>query len=241
MKTVRCQITQRELPESEATIGSSIRPSILSLIQSEKPGFKPESYISIEELNKFRKKYLELLLKEEMGELSHLEQDVLKSINSNEVVSENIEPDMAEKFTFGEKLSDKIATFGGSWPFIILFFTFLFCWMGVNVYLLTTRAFDPYPFILLNLVLSCIAAIQAPIIMMSQNRQESRDRIRAEHDYKVNLKAELEIRLLHEKVDHLLLQQNQRLLEIQQIQIDLMQDIMSKLNHNSGSSPEQKS
>jgi uncharacterized membrane protein len=235
MKTVRCQISQRDLPESEATVGSSIRPSILTLIQSERPGFTPESYISIEELNKFRKKYLEIILKDEMGELSHLEEDVLKSINSNELLSENIEPEMSEKFSFGERLSDRIASFGGSWPFIILFFTFLAGWMAINVYLLATRAFDPYPFILLNLVLSCLAAIQAPIIMMSQNRQESRDRIRAEHDYKVNLKAELEIRLLHEKVDHLLLQQNQRLLEIQQIQIDLMQDIMSRLNHNSSS------
>lgn len=176
-----------------------------------------------------------------MGELSHLEVDVLKSINSNELLSENIEPEMNEKFSFGERLSDRIASFGGSWPFITLFFTFLFTWMGINVFLLATRAFDPYPFILLNLVLSCLAAIQAPIIMMSQNRQEARDRIRAEHDYKINLKAELEIRLLHEKVDHLLLQQNQRLLEIQQIQIDLMEDIMSKINHNSSTPPEQKS
>lgn len=176
-----------------------------------------------------------------MGELSHLEVDVLKSINSNELLSENIEPEMNEKFSFGERLSDRIASFGGSWPFITLFFTFLFTWMGINVFLLATRAFDPYPFILLNLVLSCLAAIQAPIIMMSQNRQEARDRIRAEHDYKINLKAELEIRLLHEKVDHLLLQQNQRLIEIQQIQIDLMEDIMSKINHNSSTPPEQKS
>jgi uncharacterized membrane protein len=103
--------------------------------------------------------------------------------------------------------------------------------MAVNLFILATRPFDPYPFILLNLILSCLAAIQAPIIMMSQNRQESKDRIRSEHDYKVNLKAELEIRLLHEKIDHLLLQQNQRLMEIQQLQVDLMDDILDKLNH----------
>jgi uncharacterized membrane protein len=230
MKMVRCQITQRDLPESEAVIGSGIRPSILALIQTENPGFSTTSYISVQELNKFRNKYLEQLLKEEIGELSHLEEDVLKSINENELLSENIEPEIARKLSFGERLSDHIASFGGSWPFIGLFFLFLLSWMSTNVFLLTSKPFDPYPFILLNLILSCLAAIQAPIIMMSQKRQEARDRLRSEHDYKVNLKAELEIRLLHEKVDHLLLQQNQRLLEIQQIQVDLMEDILSKLN-----------
>jgi len=179
---------------------------------------------------------MERLLKDELGDLTHLEQDVLKSINDNELLSENIEPDMSRKLNLGERLSDKIASFGGSWPFIITFFSFLFGWMAVNVFIIASHPFDPYPFILLNLVLSCLAAIQAPIIMMSQNRQEARDRIRSEHDYKVNLKAELEIRLLHEKVDHLLLQQNQRLMEIQQIQIDLMEEIMSKLNHKSDKS-----
>jgi uncharacterized membrane protein len=101
----------------------------------------------------------------------------------------------------------------------------LVVWIVVNGVLLVTHAFDPYPFILLNLILSCLAAVQAPIIMMSQNRAEARDRLRAENDYKVNLKAELEIRHLHEKLDHLLRRQYNRLFEIQQIQIELLQEI----------------
>ena len=116
--------------------------------------------------------------------------------------------------------------FGGSWIFISLFGAFILIWIVINTVLLMVRPFDPYPFILLNLMLSCLAAVQAPIIMMSQNRQEARDRLRSESDYRVNLKAELEIRHLHEKLDHLLQHQWQRLIEIQQIQIELMNEIV---------------
>ena len=113
----------------------------------------------------------------------------------------------------------------GLWgPFLILI------WMAINVWVLTTRPFDPYPFILLNLILSCLAAIQAPIIMMSQNRQEQKDRQRSEHDYKINLKAELEIKLLSEKIDHLLVHQNKKLLEIQEVQIDYLEDLLRVVN-----------
>jgi uncharacterized membrane protein len=102
-------------------------------------------------------------------------------------------------------------------------------WIVVNGFILATRPFDPFPFILLNLMLSCLAAIQAPIIMMSQNRQESKDRIRAEHDYKINLKAELEIKLLSEKIDHLLVHQNKKLLEIQEVQVDYLEELLKKM------------
>ena len=133
--------------------------------------------------------------------------------------------------TLGQRLADKVATFGGSWSFIVTFLLFMGVWIGANVFLLVSKAFDPYPFILLNLILSCIAALQAPIIMMSQNRQEEKDRERAKKDYMINLKSELEIRLLHEKIDHLIIHQQQELLEIQQIQIDMMNDILEKVNH----------
>jgi len=126
--------------------------------------------------------------------------------------------------TLGERLSDHLASFGGSWTFIIFFFVVLVAWMAFNVVLVEQERFDPYPFILLNLVLSCLAALQAPIIMMSQKRQEAKDRLRSENDYRVNLKAELEIRHLHEKIDHILTGQWERLAEIQQIQLELMQD-----------------
>jgi uncharacterized membrane protein len=150
---------------------------------------------------------------------------VIKSLQQHELVSKNIEKQFEGKLSFGERLSDHIAEFGGSWRFITIFGAVLLGWIALNVALLASRAFDPYPFILLNLILSCLAAIQAPIIMMSQNRAEARDRLRAEYDYKINLKAELEIRHLHEKLDHLLRRQYNRLLEIQQIQIELLEEL----------------
>ncbi|MEX1313730.1 MAG: DUF1003 domain-containing protein [Desulfotignum sp.] len=127
--------------------------------------------------------------------------------------------------TLGEALADRIATFGGSWRFILFFGFVLMFWILINTIALAARPFDPYPFILLNLILSCLAAIQAPVIMMSQNRQEAKDRLRSEHDYRINLKAELEIRHLHEKIDHLLSRQWERLAEIQEIQIELLSEV----------------
>ncbi len=133
--------------------------------------------------------------------------------------------EFAQKLTFGEALADKIAEFGGSWKFIIIFMVILGVWIVLNSLLFFLKSFDPYPFILLNLLLSCLAALQAPVIMMSQNPQEAKDRLRSENDYRVNLKAELEIRHLHEKIDHLLSRQWERLVEIQQLQIDLMSEL----------------
>jgi len=129
-----------------------------------------------------------------------------------------------------------VAAFGGSWRFIMLFGAILLVWIVLNSIFLLQRPFDPYPFILLNLVLSCIAAMQAPIIMMSQNRQESKDRLRAEHDYQVNLKAEIEIRQLHIKLDQLLNHSWQRLLEIQRVQMDIMEDISRKMGKDDSES-----
>lgn len=231
MRKVKCHITNRELPVADAVSGHQIRPAIFKMIQSEHHNFTGDSYISLDELMKYRKKFMEHMLRAEGKELSKLERDVLNSINENELLVKNIEPTLDKELTVGDRLADRIAEFGGSWTFIITFFSFIVLWMGINIFILASKPFDPYPFILLNLILSCLAAIQAPIIMMSQNRQEAKDRIRSEHDYKINLKAELEIRLLHEKIDHLLLQQNQRLMEIQQLQVDLMDDILEKLNH----------
>ena len=158
-----------------------------------------------------------------MAAPTKLEQQVVQSLADHEVLAANIEAEFAGHRTFGERLSDQLAAFGGSWTFIIIFFVVLVVWMAFNVWAVTRDVFDPHPFILLNLVLSCLAAIQAPIIMMSQNRQEAKDRLRSENDYRVNLKAELEIRHLHEKIDHILTRQWERLAEIQQIQLEIMQ------------------
>ncbi|MBU0668259.1 DUF1003 domain-containing protein, partial [Patescibacteria group bacterium] len=165
------------------------------------------------------------LLEEERGQLSEVEKKVLRSIKKHKVIAENVNQQFDRQLTLGEKVADKVATFGGSWTFITMFGFTLVIWMMINGLFLANRGFDPYPFILLNLVLSSLAAIQAPIIMMSQNRQADKDRFMAEHDYQVNLKSELEIRMLNEKIDHLLQRQWHRLLEIQQIQMDLMEEL----------------
>ena len=229
MKTVYCQLSQKEVPSSESYRGSDIREALLKLIQKDHPNFLPEDYISIDKLNEYRKRYMTQLIAQEVGEISQLEEEVIRSIQNNKILSENIEEDLNEPVTFGQRIADKIASFGGSWTFIIFFFSFIALWMLMNIWMLSNHAFDKYPFILLNLILSCLAAIQAPIIMMSQNRQEDKDRQRSEHDYKVNLKAEIEIRLLHEKLDHLMVHQNKRLLEIQQLQADYLGDILENI------------
>jgi uncharacterized membrane protein len=189
------------------------------------PDLDNKAFICLADLGEFRKDYIKEVLEDEIGELSALDQEVIESLERHEILSSDIIKQFEKKLTFGERLSDHIASFGGSWRFIILFGAVLFGWIILNAIFLLNRGFDPYPFILLNLILSCLAAIQAPIIMMSQNRAEARDRLRAENDYKVNLKAELEIRHLHEKIDHLLRRQYNRLFEIQQIQIELLEEI----------------
>jgi len=155
---------------------------------------------------------------------------VLDSIKENEIITSNINASVKEALKIGDKISDKVALFGGSWKFIIIFFIVLIGWIFINTHLILNKPFDPFPFILMNLILSCIAAIQAPIIMMSQNRQEIKDRIRSENDYKVNLKSEIEIRTLHEKVDHLLLDQWSKMMKIQEMQIDILEEIKNKVD-----------
>ncbi len=155
--------------------------------------------------------------------MSNLHEEVLESLAKEEsLVARIAEQDAARPTSLGDRVADKMASFGGSWVFIGCFSAFLGIWIGFNTVAVLFNPFDPFPYILLNLLLSCLAAIQAPIIMMSQNRVEARDRQRALNDYRINLKAEMEIRLLSRRIDHLLSQQWQRLLEIQEIQVDLM-------------------
>src|SRR5437764_9669134 len=222
---VICQVCKKPKSPKSGMIAELIRPSLLEFIKKSTPDLEPKGFICHEDLGDFRKDYVKEVLEDESGELAALDQEVVESLEQHEILSSDIEKQFEKELTFGERLSDRIAEFGGSWKFLITFGAVIFVWIGANAVLLATRAFDPYPFILLNLILSCLAAVQAPVIMMSQNRAESRDRLRAENDYKVNLKAELEIRHLHEKIDHLLRRQYNRLFEIQQIQIELLEEI----------------
>lgn len=227
MKTSK--ISNLEIKKGEEILGHDIREGIFNLIQTEFPNFTLNDAITIEELNRYRRLYLTSLIQQEKGEIAAIDQDVMNAIKNNSILSENIQDEIEAELTFGQKLADGVAAFGGSWAFIITFFSFILIWMIINIWFLTTKPFDPFPFILLNLILSCLAAIQAPIIMMSQNRQEQKDRQRSEHDYKINLKAELEIKLLSEKIDHLLAHQNKKLLEIQELQTDYLEDLMKEL------------
>ena len=222
---VICQICKRPKSPHSGMIAELIRPSLLEFIKKKVPDLDSKAFICFQDLGEFRKDYVKEVLEDEIGELSALDNEVIESLEQHEILSADISKQFERKLTFGERLSDHIAEFGGSWKFLITFGAVLIGWIVLNALVLFNRGFDPYPFILLNLILSCLAAVQAPIIMMSQNRAEARDRLRAENDYKVNLKAELEIRHLHEKIDHLLRRQYNRLFEIQEIQIELLQEI----------------
>jgi uncharacterized membrane protein len=222
---MECLICRQTKSTRNGTIGEVIRPSLSDFIKKKAPQWDGKGFICLDDLGKFRRDYVKEVLQDEIGELSALDNEVIESLQQHEILSSNISKQFEKELTFGEKLSDSIAAFGGSWTFIIFFSVVLLVWVVVNSFLLATRAFDPYPYILMNLFLSALAALQAPVIMMSQNRSEARDRLRGENDYKINLKAELEIRHLHEKVDHLLSRQWQRLAEIQQMQLELMHDL----------------
>jgi uncharacterized membrane protein len=224
---VTCQVCGRGRARGQGRLVSAalVSAPVAEAIRKEIPGFSSEGLICQADLNRYRIRYIQGLLEDEKGELTSLEQQVLDSLARQETLSANIDAEFERKLSFGERLSDRIADIGGSWGFICSFGGFLLLWIIVNSVVLLRHPFDPYPFILLNLVLSCLAAIQAPIIMMSQNRQEAKDRLRSENDYRVNLKAELEIRHLHEKIDHLLSRQWERLVEIQRIQVELLSEM----------------
>ena len=225
-----CYVTGTEHDIEDLISGADVREAVIDEIQKDHPEFNDHSYISTRELFKYRQRHMENIVKREIGQVTELEKQVLEKLKSNKFVAEDVEPELESEASFADRLSDKIAEFGGSWKFIISFLSMMAIWMSVNILWYHEKGFDPYPFILLNLVLSCLAALQAPIIMMSQNRQEAKDRIRSEHDYQVNLSAELQIRMLHEKLDHLMHNQHRQLIEIQEIQIELMQELEEKID-----------
>ena len=220
-----CQICRTDADSAAMIPLALVRPAVVDEIRKDHPELSLDGFICKDDLNRYRIRYVQSLLSSEQGEITTLDRDVLESLKQHEFLTSNLNEEFVSKLTLGEFLADRIATFGGSWRFIIVFGSVLVVWILINTIALAAKPFDPYPFILLNLILSCLAAIQAPVIMMSQNRQESKDRLRSEHDYRINLKAELEIRHLHEKVDHLLSRQWERLAEIQQIQIELLSEV----------------
>ncbi len=222
VKKAASAISGRKYRKRQLVRIDSLRPSLAERIQRDFPDLPANAKISYGELARYQMLYVEELLQQEHGEFSELDREVAESIAKQETIVENTEEEYNEQRTFGERLSDGLARFGGSWAFLTSFAVVLAIWIAYNIVKGDQAAFDPYPFILLNLVLSCIAAIQAPVIMMSQKRQEEKDRQRSFNDYRVNLKAELEIHHLHEKIDYLISRQWQRLSEIQQVQIEML-------------------
>ena len=228
MDTFISDLSEKTFPLRERVSANGIQLPILRIIQNDHPSFKGECYCGLSELNTYRQKYIADYLTKEVGELSALESMVLEALANKDIVTEKFN-EKNQSLTLGQRAAYRIATFGGSWKFITFFFLFLSGWIVVNAYLLGQPSFDPYPFILLNLILSCLASLQAPLIMMSQNRQDEKDRERSKQDYVINLKAELEIRMLHEKLDHMMIHQQQELIKIQEVQIQMMRDIMEKV------------
>lgn len=225
LMTVKCQICGKDLPLSEAVPVDLIRDSLIPTLKDACPNLDPAGYVGMDELNKARIKHAQEMTKDESAELGDLKMQVANSLLQQETITRNSEKEFDAKATRGERIADKVASFGGSWTFITIFAVILVIWMGGNTAIIMSKPFDPYPYIFLNLVLSCLAAIQAPVIMMSQNRSEARDRMRGENDYKTNLKAEIEIQMINEKIDKLINDQWKHLLEIQQMQMEMIEEL----------------
>lgn len=168
MKT--SHISKQKINTGEDIKGADIRQGIFNLIKCDFPNFDKESFITLSELNQYRRLYLTSLITQEKGEIAVIDRGFMEAIKNNSILSENIQEEIEADLTFGQKLAYKVAVFGGSWTFILTFFPFILIWILINIWFLAIRPFDPFPFILLNLILSCLSAIQAPIIMMSQNR-----------------------------------------------------------------------
>jgi len=219
------------LPVSKLLPASGVRAQLIPLIRRDIPDWSNDGFICFTCLDKVRTQYVKELMEKDLGELDGLEKEVVESLARNDLVAGNINEEYAQQLSMADRISDRVAEFGGSWVFIFVFAAVLVAWILINSYLMLSRPFDPYPYILLNLFLSMLAAIQAPVIMMSQNRQEERDRLRSENDYQVNLKAEVEIRMISEKLDQLIHNDWQGMLEIQQIQMEMIEDLHRKLLH----------
>ncbi len=218
--TFTCPTCGKQRPLHERVHADRLHRSVVARLRSDSPNWDG-TLTCREDARRCRIALLRETFETQRGGVATLESSVLERMAERQIIAKNLS---VESAGLGERVADRVASFGGSWTFLGLFSGVLLAWIGSNLFLLL-NAFDPYPFILLNLVLSCLAAVQAPVIMMSQNRQSVKDRERAEHDYEINLKAELEVQLLHDKLDHLLLVEWQKLMEIQAIQTEMLEDL----------------
>jgi uncharacterized membrane protein len=223
-----CAICKQSFFHQGVVAGKWVTKEITKEIKQRCPNWDNEHYICHNDLAMMRSHYVQSLILSEKSELTSLEQALLNSLHNQSTSAINGEKKFEHCWSYSELLADKIARFGGSWKFIISFGIFITLWIGANSFMYFWKPADPYPFIFLNLILSCIAAIQAPVIMMSQNRQEAKDRIRSQHDYQINLKAEREIQDLHKKMDYLLSHQWEKMMNIQEIQLELLAELNAR-------------
>jgi uncharacterized membrane protein len=224
----RCQLCGRTGRRGELLRADAMRPQIVAHITRTHGDWDPTGHICPSCLARENGGYVVAELERERGELSAIELELARKSGESTLVAEHLDEEFQRNMTFGQRAADATARIGGSWGFVIGFTVVLVTWIAFNSFVLASRAFDPFPYILLNLVLSCLAALQAPIIMMAQNRQAARDRAQADQDFRINLKAEIAIMNLHEKLDHLLHTQWERLLEIQQVQLDMLSDLENR-------------
>jgi uncharacterized membrane protein len=238
MQSFVSDLSGKEFPVSEKVHCRTIRKPLMDIIRKDHPHLNQQSNLAVSELNPYRQQYFAGMFSKELDELTQLQRTVVEKLRDHQTLTDKLDDaDDEGPMSIGQRVADKIASFGGSWTFILSFLAFILVWIGSNIYILMNKGFDPYPFILLNLILSCLAALQAPVIMMSQNRQEEKDRLRSKNDYMINLKSELELRILHEKMDHLLIHQQQDMLEMQQTQIEMLNEVtiaLKKMAANGG-------
>ncbi len=218
----RCAITGAWLAPEHLVPVASLRPIIRSRILDRYPHVGATDAIDCREAVRLHEEYMAQLMTEEARSIAMIEDEIASSHALHDAMIARVGHEPQERRSSGEIWADRLAAYGSSWGFMLGFIALLLIWIVVNLEMGSTNAFDPYPFILLNLLLSCLAALQAPVIMMSQRRQEAKDRLRAQSDYEVNLRAELEIRNLQKKMDHLLRSQWIRLNEMQGLQLEML-------------------
>ena len=228
---IPCSLCKTMVDRRKLVSPQKMENQLLDIIRHERPEWDGTHGVCGECVDQYRAKKFLTYLEAEYRKITDMEQALVSKIARGGRVSRLVDREFEERMTFGQRVADKVAQFGGSWPFIFVFGAVLFGWMLVNSWILARHPFDPYPYILLNLGLSALAALQAPVIMMSQNRQAEKDRLHAQQDYEINLMAEFEIRDLHDKLDALRYKQWHELWHIQQRQLELLEHLHSELSH----------
>ena len=235
---IACSLCQTLVDRRKLVSPQKMENQVLEIIRNERPEWDGTHGICRDCMEQYRAKKFLGYLEAEFRKISDMEQALVSKIARRGRVSRLVDQEYEAKMTLGQRIADRVAQFGGSWPFIFIFSIILFGWMMLNSWFLAGHPFDPYPYILLNLGLSALAAIQAPVIMMSQNRQAEKDRLQAQQDYEINLMAEFEIRDLHDKLDGLRYKQWHELWHLQQRQLELLEHLHKELSHPEEKTPE---